>query len=103
MASEHNANSCLAGSVENIADPCDNLSTVLDLTDNAHLHVIDDQGQPRWIAKFVQCFRDVQVESLLHNPLLEECSPRLNIDSSRRDTDALFTSVSQSIAYSPII
>src|SRR5215472_2855228 len=106
MASEHNANSRAAGSIENVADPCDNLSTVLDLTDNTHLHVIDDQGQPSWIVNIVQCFRDIQAESSLHIPLLEECCFRLrrrNIDSKRDNADALFTLVSQSITPYPII
>src|SRR5215469_8720985 len=77
MASEHNANSRVAGSIENVADPRDNLSTVLDLTNNTHLHVIDDQGQPSWIVNIVQCFRNIQAESWLHIPLLEESCFRL--------------------------
>src|SRR5215469_12693478 len=90
MASEHNANSRLAGNSENPADPCNNLLTVFDLTDNAHLHVIDKQGQSSWIENIVQCFRAVQAESLLHIPLLERVFSTTEYRFEEGDADAFF-------------
>src|SRR5260221_14505942 len=56
----------MASRFQYLGDPCGDRLNSFQLTDDADLHVINQQGQPGRIADILQCLRNRYAENLFH-------------------------------------